>query len=497
MNFATFKVPEMAKVESRVRPPPSDRPSPTEEQQSIVDFVKANPSTNVMINAYAGTGKSTTLEMVDDVLPSKPALYLVFNKDAAKKAEKRFPSTTTVRTLNALGHRVWMKSVSGVNLDGKKSWDILKEVGSDLRGDDRECFAEVVSGVSLAKSLGYVPKGPQATGLLSKEEFHASLEDRPSPLVAELIDSVLLESIKLAFKGLIDFNDQIYMPTLFGGSFPRYPSVLVDEAQDLNPLNHEMLYKVGKGWVGAVGDPWQSIYGFRGAVRQGMQVIQSHYSMHPHTISQSFRCPEAIVQAARWRVPDYKAMKPGGRYEILSRLVPSEIPDGAAIICRNNAPLLKAAFRLLASERSVQVVGSDIGPRIIKIMQKLGHEDTTRATLLDEIQEWRLTKLAITNVPGYVEDTAACMTVFAGYGKTLGQAIAYADYIFKSQGTIKLLTGHKSKGLEWPVVYHLEPSLIGDHEQDRNLYYVIQTRASERAYEIAMEDIEWPSLAAD
>lgn len=390
MNFATFKVPEMAKVQFRPRAPSTDRPTPTDEQQAIIDFVKANPSANIMINAYAGTGKSTTLEMVDEVLPKKPALYLVFNKDAAKKAEKRFPPSTSVRTLNSLGHRVWMKTVSGVNINGKKSWDILKEVGEDLSRDDRECFSDVVSGVGLAKSLGYVPKGPQASGLISQEDFHNALEDRPSPLVAELIDAILLESIKLAYKGVIDFNDQIYMPTLFGGSFPRFPSVLVDEAQDLNPLNHKMLFKVGGGWVGAVGDPWQSIYAFRGAVRQGMEVIREHYKMHSHTISQSFRCPEAIVKAARWRVPEYKAMKPGGHYERLQKLIPSDIPDGAAIICRNNAPLLKCAFKLLASERSVQVVGSDIGPKIIRVMQKLGHEDTSRDGVLSEIAEWRL-----------------------------------------------------------------------------------------------------------
>ena len=488
--FARFKVPVMAATASRhVRD--IDTPAPTAEQATIIDFVASNRDTNIMINAYAGTGKSTTLEMVEAVLHHKPTLYLVFNKDAAKKAEKRFPSSTSVRTLNSLGHRVWMKTVSGVNINGKKSWDIIKEVGSDLRGEDRECFAEVVQGVGLAKSLGYIPKGPQATGLIGREDFHATLEDRPSPLVAELIDSVLLESIKLAFKGGIDFNDQIYMPTLFGGSFPRFPSVLVDEAQDLNPLNHEMLFKVGKGWVGAVGDPWQSIYGFRGAVRSGMEVIKQRYSMRPHTISQSFRCPEAIVKAARWRVPDYKAMKPGGHYEILSRLTPSEIPDGAAILCRNNAPLLKCAFRLLASERSVQVVGSDIGPRIIKIMSKLGHEDISRDALLDEIQEWRLAKLAVTNNSHVVEDTVSCMTVFASYGKTLGQAIAYAEYIFKSTGKIILITGHKAKGLEYPVVYHLDPDLCSDSEQDMNLKYVISTRASERLYEINSDQIEW------
>lgn len=496
MNFATFKVPDSVKMETKPRVV-TDRPEPTSEQIAIIDAVRTT-SSNIMINAYAGTGKSTTLEMVDDVIKSKPAAYLVFNKDAALKAKKRFPGSTKVMTLNGLGHGVWMKTVSGVQVNAKKSWDIIRDVASDLKGEDRDCLAEVVQGVGLAKSLGYVPEGhfSQASRLLNRKDFHDALEDRPSPLVAELIDSVLISSIRLAYKGVIDFNDQIYMPTLFGGSFPRYPSVLVDEAQDLNPLNHEMLFKCGKGWVVAVGDPWQSIYGFRGAVRQGMDVIRSHYAMQPFTISQSFRCPEAIVAAARWRVPDYKALKPGGRYEILQRLHPSSIPDGAAIICRNNAPLLRTAFRLLASERSVQVVGSDIGPRIIRIMQKLGHEDISQATVLDEIALWKEAKLAVTNTPGFVEDMAASMAVIAGYGKTLGQAIAYADYIFKTQGTIKLLTGHKSKGLEWDHVYFLEPGLIGEHEQDLNLRYVIQTRAKESCSEINMEDIQWGSDAS-
>jgi hypothetical protein len=48
-----------------------------------------------------------------------------------------------------------------------------------------------------------------------------------------LIDSVLTDSIRLAYEGQIDFDDQIYMPTLFGGTFPRFPLVMVDEAQDL------------------------------------------------------------------------------------------------------------------------------------------------------------------------------------------------------------------------------------------------------------------------
>jgi hypothetical protein len=68
--------------------------------------------------------------------------------------------------------------------------------------------------------------------------------------------TVLTDSIRLAYEGQIDFDDQIYMPTLFGGTFPRFPLVMVDEAQDLSPLNHAMLEKLVTSRLIAVGDPY-------------------------------------------------------------------------------------------------------------------------------------------------------------------------------------------------------------------------------------------------
>lgn len=88
-------------------------------------------------------------------------------------------------------------------------------------------------------------------------------------------------------------------------------------------------------------------------------------------------------------------------------------------------------------------------------------------------------------------DIADCMVVFASFGQTLGQAITYAEHLFKMQGTIQLSTGHKAKGLEWDTVYHLDPWLLSEHEQDLNLRYVITTRAKERLFEVNSLDIQW------
>ena len=75
--------------------------------------------------------------------------------------------------------------------------------------------------------------------------------------------------------------------------------------------------------------------------------------------------------------------------------------------------------------------------------------------------------------------------VFAGFGPTLGAAIAYCETLFKAQGPIQLLSGHKAKGLEWDTVYHLDPHRIPSPwskegealEQEKNVRYVIETQS--------------------
>lgn len=469
---------------------------PTSEQQECIDAIRSD-SGNLLINALAGTGKTTTLDFIQAAAPVLPVLCLAFNKSVADEATRRFPSTTTVRTFNGLGHRVWAKSVSKLTLNPKKTQEIIKETFADLKGDDRRAanssYWEIYNAIGMAKALGYVPDGKfsQAKRLISKDELNLALEEVPSPFISGLIDSILFQTIKASYQGLIDFNDQIYMPALFGGTFPRFPLVLVDEAQDLNPTNHAMLERLCKGRVVAVGDPWQSIYGFRGAVISGMDKIRDKFSMAEKTISLSFRCPQAVVENARWRVPNFRWTKPGGRVETLSTLSGHEIEEGAAIICRNNAPLFRLAFGLLAAKRSVQVAGSDIGPKIIRMLGKLGPEETSQAKLLGKIKEWEEAKLATSNSPATISDMAECMKVFASFGSTLGLAVSYAEHLFKQQGTIKLMTGHKSKGLEFDTVYHLNPFLIGDDEQELNLRYVIQTRAADTYYEINSDNIRW------
>jgi len=468
----------------------------TDEQLDILNAATMSKD-NLMISALAGTGKTTTLEAIEQVLPRGPILYLVFNRKNADEATARMLSTTTVRTFNSIGHRIWSQSQSRqLKVDPKKSGTILKSIIDAAPSQHRDAiwsvFSEVTRGVGLAKALGYVPEGiyPNAKRLVTKDGFYSALDEMPDNLTADLIDTVLVRSIKASYEGLIDYDDQPYMPALFGGIFPKFPTVLVDEFQDLSPVNHALLERLAKGRLIGVGDPYQNIYGFRGAKAGGMALATVSYHCHELPLSTSFRCPSEIVRNVHWRVPHFRWTTEGGSIERPTRFRIDHLPEDATIICCNNAPLFRLGMQLLGSGRSISLAGGDIGPRLIGIMRKLGPETLDRAGLLVAIEEWLKDKLAKESKTA--EDAAACMRVFAERGNDLGQAIAYAEHLFKQQGRLHLTTGHKAKGLEWSTVVHLDPWHVrrNPSEQDKNLDYVISTRSRDRLIEIDSEQIE-------
>jgi superfamily I DNA/RNA helicase len=45
---------------------------------------------------------------------------------------------------------------------------------------------------------------------------------------------------------------------IFGGPWPKFPLVIVDEVQDQSPLNHEMMKRLVTQRFMGVGDPWQA-----------------------------------------------------------------------------------------------------------------------------------------------------------------------------------------------------------------------------------------------
>jgi hypothetical protein len=227
---------------------------PTDEQQAIISAAGRSPD-SLMISALAGCAKSTTLEMAAPQI-RVPALALAFNKKIASELADRLPGNFVTKTMNGLGHGAWLRQLPAgakLELDDRKLGKLVSQIAHqrkvELSGDQWDGLRQLAS---KAMQLGIVPaecsKDGAFPGLLpDTEDNWLSAADEvgllrdDAELLWELAREVVVENIALARKGIISFDDQVYAPTLLGGKFPQFPVVFVDEAQDLSPLNHEML----------------------------------------------------------------------------------------------------------------------------------------------------------------------------------------------------------------------------------------------------------------
>ena len=489
----------------------------TPEQEAILAEAKAPE--NLIINALAGAAKTSTLCLLAKKLPLVPTLSCCFNKSIAVEMQKRMPSHVSCKTMNALGHAAWgQKLGKRLSVETDKGYSILMEISNAVRPEQKkrmgEAFSSLLRAVRLAKSNGYVPPRCRTLGrsLIETEEFldqiGPDLDVEPDEEFAGWMIEALERSIAQAFEGRIDFDDQIYMSVLFGAQYPKFPIILVDEAQDLSPLNHEALRLMFGGRLIAVGDPFQAIYAFRGAHIGSMQLLKEEFKMKELTLSVSFRCPRAVVERARFRAThmQYPEWAKPGHVEKLYEWGPSSIPDGAFILCRNNAPLFSVALRLIRAGRGVELSRGDIGKNLVGILKKFGDPKMPHESVLGEISRWETAQLekARESRRSAIYDKAECLRVFANAGSTLTESIAFAEHLFASTGSVKLMTGHKAKGLETEVVFHLDPFLIpskfalraaeeGDNsklEQERNLRYVIESRSRDSLFLVDSDDFD-------
>ena len=89
--------------------------NPTREQDAIFKFVKSGKG-NAIIEALAGTGKTTTITVAANIIPQdKNAIFLAFNKDIVdelvkKQKEGKFSKKIEIRTFNSFGFGCLLRS---------------------------------------------------------------------------------------------------------------------------------------------------------------------------------------------------------------------------------------------------------------------------------------------------------------------------------------------------------------------------------------------------
>ncbi len=423
-------------------------------------------------------------------------LSLAFNKKIADEMQTRMPRGVQCQTLNSLGHRVWAQALGGkrLSLSASKLHHLLIEeielAPSEERSHLYDTLGDLSKYVSGAKNHGHVPDslvgelGSRLSRLLSDEEFFEILPEEPTPAQIDVMRKVLSRSFTMALAGTIDFADQLLLPTVLRCSFPIFSNVLVDEAQDLSELNYVMLSKVAKRRIIAVGDSLQAIYAFRGAHTERMPLLQERFNMRTLHLSTTFRCPTAVCdhvrhQASRILPWEGNPNNPGSVTH-LGLWNMDDIPDGSAVLCRNNAPLFRFALRMLKAGRRPNLWGRDVAAALVKVMEGLGAVNMHRADALEALADYKESKgkkLKRRSAKESLAERVECILVFIENSESLGGAIALAKSVFNSNGKVDLATGHKAKGAEWPTVFILDNYLIGDEGQELNLSYVLATRA--------------------
>jgi len=507
----------------------------TPEQDAIVSAWTSSKK-SLMINALAGTGKTSTLTILSSAMEASPRKYetlvLVFNKKNAEEMKGKLPARFDVMTLNSLGFRALNRYMNRrLQVDQYKDSDILKKiVGSEKLPDG--IWQDVMSMVSLAKTSGLIPLEyhSELKSLLPDdfETWESLAESKWIELIPEvhtLAHETLVQSIlKTKEEGVVDFDDMIYLSVAGWGAYKRYPVVMVDEAQDLSPLNHLQIKKAleFQGRYVIVGDPRQAIYAFRGADTKSMGKIRDlkpEQDWTDLTLSVTFRCPKAVVARARNHVPNYVAFESNPEGEVKKWIGTAwgtdTLPEGkVAILCRNNAPLLSCAFRLIAAGYGVQMLGRDIGKNLVRLLEKIaGKGNRPLAEVVSRVKEWEEAEVRKLNAMGKeklcdgVYDRSGCLFAVAEFEKVsdlTSMKAAIVDLFESNNGRFILGTGHRAKGLEWPTVVHLDPWRIpskfaqraedkgdpGPMEQEKNLRYVLETRAQRTLILANLEDFQ-------
>ncbi|MDR2387162.1 MAG: AAA family ATPase [Deltaproteobacteria bacterium] len=304
----------------------------TAEQKAIM----AAQEDLVAITAYAGTGKTFTLKVFAENHPREKILYLAFNKALAEDSKNDFKAcpNVLVKTIHSLAYahvgNKYAKTIGEI-----KALTLIPYVkdGKSASKDDEYLLAKEVNQclndffMSSSSSIEQFFKD-------NKHKTKVKLDgSRKKPKdISKIVLKVWNDSINGNFHMPHNGYLKIFQMN-HADSLDTYDRILVDEAQDLNDCMISLITGCRAKKI-FVGDPFQQIYAFNGAVnalsKKALSGAATYY------LTQSFRCPREIAQLANNYLTLLEAPKP---FTGVAKAKPNQGASGKLLIARTNAGL--------------------------------------------------------------------------------------------------------------------------------------------------------------
>jgi len=492
--------------------------TPTVQQQAFLTAL-ATTSSHLALIARAGCGKTSTILLgVAQEIQRNPRIEILvcaYNKAIEVEMSGKLTQAghdwkaVQAKTAHALGFGL-LKFIFKPQVDDKKVRKLVEAQNNDI------CQAygpQITQLVAYAKQAGFgffpdkaIGNVPAWHALADHFDVNGLDDTTEADLVVEAAQRIYRLSLNQT--DVVDFDDMILFPLVknLRVKFTK-DLIFVDEAQDLSQARQALIRKFlrpNTGRMVVVGDDRQSIYGFTGADAAALPNQIELLKAAELPLSVTWRCPRAVVTEAQRYVSDIEAA-PNAAEGSVTRVTDRETIDELmtslgptdAVLCRNTAPLISAAYKLIRAGKPCKVEGRAIGEGLTALVQrwKVRTIDAFMGRL-ETYQEREVQKAMAKGNEAKMEEVqdkcetlreiaGACM---AKGGTQVSDMVAFIDNLFadSATGVTILATYHRSKGREWPRVILWEhaqrcPSRAArqdwQRQQEDNLAYVAITRA--------------------
>lgn len=456
------------------------------------EFPDRNSSDNLIVEARAGTGKTTTILRAVDRAPEEHILLSAFNKRIQEEMASRLDNPRAeALTLHSLGYRMLRRAKGYIRVcDGSNRFareDALADrVVGGLPYGAKRLVAKLVTKAREIQPLGATVES--LTDLALDFDLVPPVGDT---LTIAQVARATLNAMEVACEEWpratgIDHADQIFLPLALDLMQPDYDMVVVDEYQDMLQAQLTLARRACKpnGRIVLVGDSRQAIYGFRGVSATSIAKIKQELAADELPLSRTYRCPRNVVALAQRYVPDYEVdpSAPAGIVDDVEGLddLVTRAKAGDFVLSRKNAPLARVALRLLRAGKSAKIQGRDIGAglralvrtlatgaaaaSIERLLEKLG---TYEAKMTDRLRAMKaedrveVLKDKCETLRWLAEDASGVPALVAKLeckGCYRGEHVSTCQNLFTDDpgASVVCSTVHKAKGLESNHVFLLK-----------------------------------------